>query len=194
MDIENMLRERSNNQCELCNGSDNLSVYEVAGSDRAPAETAVLVCNTCLAQIEKREEMNPDHWSVLTKTMWSEVPAVTVLVWRMLNRLKSWGWAADNLEMLYLDEDLQEWAEASNDHLHTEESQLHKDSNGAVLENGDSVVLTRTLDVKGSSIQAKMGTVVKNIRLVEDNPEQIEGRIEGQTIVILTKYLRKQGK
>jgi protein PhnA len=33
--------------------------------------------------------------------------------------------------------------------------------------------------------------VVKNIRLVADNTEQIEGKIEGQTIVILTKYLRK---
>ena len=37
-----------------------------------------------------------------------------------------------------------------------------------------------------------MGTVVKNIRIVEDNTEQIEGRIEGQQIVILTKYVRKQ--
>jgi protein PhnA len=37
-----------------------------------------------------------------------------------------------------------------------------------------------------------MGTVVKNIRIVENNTEQIEGKIEGQTIVILTKYVRKQ--
>ena len=35
--------------------------------------------------------------------------------------------------------------------------------------------------------------VVKNILLVENNTEQIEGKIEGQTIVILTKYVRKQG-
>jgi protein PhnA len=47
------------------------------------------------------------------------------------------------------------------------------------------------LDVKGSSIKAPLGTVVKNIKLVKDNFEQIEGKIEGQTIVILTKYLRK---
>ncbi|WP_317167666.1 PhnA domain-containing protein [Sphingobacterium mizutaii] len=53
------------------------------------------------------------------------------------------------------------------------------------------MVLIKTLDVKGSSISAKLGTVVKNIRLVPDNTEQIEGKIEGQTIVILTKYLRK---
>jgi protein PhnA len=38
-----------------------------------------------------------------------------------------------------------------------------------------------------------MVTVVKNIRLVEGNTEQIEGKIEGQSIVILTKYVRKQG-
>ncbi|MGE8379306.1 MAG: PhnA domain-containing protein, partial [Sphingobacterium sp.] len=56
----------------------------------------------------------------------------------------------------------------------------------------DTVVLTKTLDVKGSSLKATLGTVVKNIRLVADNIEQIEGKIEGQTIVILTKYLRKQ--
>ena len=37
-----------------------------------------------------------------------------------------------------------------------------------------------------------MGTVVKNIRIVENNTEQIEGKIEGQVIVILTKYVRKQ--
>jgi protein PhnA len=37
-----------------------------------------------------------------------------------------------------------------------------------------------------------MGTVVKKIRIVEENTEQIEGKIEGQVIVILTKYVRKQ--
>jgi protein PhnA len=36
-----------------------------------------------------------------------------------------------------------------------------------------------------------MGTVVRNIRLVEDNPEQIEGKVNGSQIVILTKYVRK---
>jgi protein PhnA len=46
--------------------------------------------------------------------------------------------------------------------------------------------------VKGSTLSAKMGTVVKNIRLVEDNTEQIEGKVDGQQIVLLTKYVRKQ--
>jgi len=59
------------------------------------------------------------------------------------------------------------------------------------LQNGDTVVLIKSLDVKGSSVNARLGTVVKNIRLVHDNVEQIEGKVEGQTIVVLTKYLRK---
>jgi len=115
-----------------------------------------------------------------------------VLAWRMLNRLRNESWAADNLDILYLDEETLAWAKAAGDPDDQSEAVVHKDSNGNVLQNGDSVVLTKTLDVKGSSISAKLGTVVKNIRLVEDNPEQIEGRVEGQLIVILTKYLRKQ--
>jgi protein PhnA len=54
------------------------------------------------------------------------------------------------------------------------------------------VVLTKSLDVKGSTLNARMGTVVRNIRLVADNTDQIEGRIEGQQIVILTQYVRRQ--
>ena len=57
---------------------------------------------------------------------------------------------------------------------------------------GDTVVLTKSLDVKGSTLNAKMGTAVRNIRLVPNNTEQIEGRVDGQLIVILTKYVKKQ--
>ena len=56
----------------------------------------------------------------------------------------------------------------------------------------DSVVLIKSLDVKGSSVNARVGTVVKNIKLVSGNNEQVEGRIDGQQIVILTKYLKRQ--
>jgi protein PhnA len=47
------------------------------------------------------------------------------------------------------------------------------------------------LDVKGANFTAKRGTAVRNIRLVHDNPEQIEGKINGQGIVILTQYVKK---
>jgi protein PhnA len=69
--------------------------------------------------------------------------------------------------------------------------ELHVDSNGTPLATGDSVTLIKSLDVKGSQINAKIGTVVKNIKLVADNTAQIEGKIGGQQIVILTKFVRK---
>jgi protein PhnA len=125
--------------------------------------------------------------------MWSEVLGVQVVAWRMLNRLRSESWAADQLDMLYLDDDNLAWAKATGDHENDASVDLHRDSNGTILQQGDTIVLTKSLDVKGTSMNAKMGTVVKNIRLVAENTEQIEGKIEGQTIVILTKYVRKQG-
>jgi protein PhnA len=123
--------------------------------------------------------------------MWSPYPAVQVVAWRMLSRLRQESWAVDNLEILYLDEETLEWAKKTGDHEQDGTVKFHLDSNGTRLYDGDTVVLIKTLDVKGSSISAKLGAVVKNIRLVPDNIEQIEGKIEGQTIVILTKYLRK---
>jgi len=151
-----------------------------------------MICEKCLAQIDKKQELDSKHWQCLSESMWSEVPGIQVVAWRMLNRLRNESWAADNLEMLYLDDDKMAWAKATGDHENDASVDLHRDCNGAQLVSGDSVVLIKSLDVKGSTLNAKLGTVVKNIRLVENNTEQIEGRIEGQVIVILTKYVRKQ--
>jgi len=93
---------------------------------------------------------------------------------------------------MYLEDDNLTWAKATGDHLETETSEVHVDCNGAILNTGDTVTLIKSLDVKGSQINAKIGTVVKNIKLVSDNTDQIEGKIEGQQIVILTKFVRKQ--
>ena len=146
-----------------------------------------------MAQLDKKEELDSKHWACLTEAMWSEVPGIQVIAWRMLNRLREESWASENLDMMYMEEDRLAWAKATGDHENSSAVDLHRDSNGQQLQNGDTVVLTKSLDVKGSTLNAKLGTVVKNIRLVPDNTEQIEGKIEGQTIVILTKYLRKQG-
>lgn len=194
MKTEEILRQRSGNTCELCKSTQNLSVYEVPPEDQANTDNSILVCDTCLAQIEKKVELNNSHWNCLTESMWSEVPAVQVVAWRMLNRLRNESWAADNLDMMYLDEENLAWAKATGDHENDGSVDLHRDCNGAQLLAGDTVVLIKSLDVKGSTLNAKLGTVVKNIRLVPDNTEQIEGKIEGQTIVILTKYVRKQNE
>jgi len=192
MKLEDIIRQRSGNLCELCQSANNTMVYEVPPQDYTNEENCVLLCDTCLAQVEKKAELDSKHWNVLTTSMWSEVPGVQVLSWRMLNRLRNESWAADSLDMIYLDDETLAWAKATGDHENDGSVELHKDVNGAVLNTGDAVVLIKSLDVKGSTLNAKMGTVVKNIRLVENNTEQIEGKIEGQVIVILTKYVRKQ--
>lgn len=192
MKLEEQLKQRSGNQCELCKSGDPLKIYEVTPQPHSNADDTILICDTCRAQIEKKAELDNKHWTFLSETMWSEIPGIQVVSWRMLNRLKKESWAMENLDMMYLDEETLSWAKAAGDHDNDDAVELHKDSNGALLQNGDTVILTKSLDVKGSTLNAKMGTVVKNIRLVEDNTEQIEGKIEGQVIVILTKYVRKQ--
>ena len=189
--MDQRLSTRSAGKCELCGKEGDLVVYQVLPADKTDNE--VVICQSLVGQIEGRETLDPEQWRFLPDAMWSEVPAVQVLSWRMLTRLKSEAWASDALDILYLDEDTLAWAEAVALPDEPEKAAPHLDAFGTPLQDGDSVVLTKTLDVKGSSISAKLGTVVRNIRLVEGNPEQIEGRVEGQLIVILTKYLRRQG-
>jgi protein PhnA len=193
MKLEEILSKRSENKCELCQSAAGLSLYEVPHAKHRDEDGCFMICAKCLAQVDKKEELDAKHWACLTTAMWSEVPGIQVVAWRMLNRLREESWAADNLDMMYLDDDRLAWAKATGDHENDSSVDLHKDSNGQILQDGDSVVLTKSLDVKGSTLNAKMGTVVKNIKLVSDNTEQIEGKVEGQLIVILTKYVRKQG-
>lgn len=193
MKLDEQLKNRSGNHCELCTAAAPLTMYEVQPVKNIGADGYAHLCSVCIGQVDKKVPLDAQRWDILTSTMWSEYPAVQVLAWRLLNRLKSQSWAAEQLELMYLEENTLEWAKALGDaDADASGDQFHQDSNGHLLQNGDSVVLTQTLDVKGSTIRAKVGTVVKNIRLVPDNHEQIEGKVEGQMIVILTKYLRKQ--
>lgn len=193
MRLEEQLVKRSENKCELCQSGEPLKIYEVPPQSSSNEDNCILICDKCLLQIEKKEELDPKHWTCLSGSMWSEIPGVQVVSWRLLNRLSYESWAMDNLDMMYLDDDRLAWAKAAGGLDNDAPIELHKDCNGSVLQTGDTIVLIKSLDVKGSTLNAKMGTVVKNIRLVENNTDQIEGKIEGQVIVILTKYVRKQG-
>ena len=64
------------------------------------------------------------------------------------------------------------------------------DSNGAELQDGDSVTVIKDLKVKGSSMVIKRGTKVKSIRLTE-NPEEEDCKIDGSSIVLKTCFLKK---
>lgn len=59
-----------------------------------------------------------------------------------------------------------------------EQQKIIKDTHGTVLNNGDSVTVIKDLKVKGSSLVVKVGTKVKNIRLVEGDHD-IDCKIEG---------------
>lgn len=190
--MEQQLLDRSEKKCELCQSAGPIQLYKVLPQTTSSADNCIMICAKCLGQIEKTDELDTRHLNCLRTSIWSAVPGVQVVTWRLLNRMKDESWAMDSLESMYMDEETLAWAQAGMTDESTGVDEIHRDCNGQPLETGNSVVITKTLDVKGSSLSAKLGTVVKNIRLVENNTDQIEGKVEGQTIVILTKYVRKQ--
>ncbi|MBE0424626.1 MAG: PhnA domain-containing protein [Lutibacter sp.] len=191
MGISKKLAERSGSVCELCGSTEGLSAYEVQPAKYGNEDDSVVVCATCSNQIENADAVEANHWRCLNDSMWSEVPAVQAMAWRMLTRLKAEGWPQDLLDMLYLDEETLAWAKASGVGEVADDKVVHRDSNGVILETGDTVVLIKDLPVKGSSMVAKRGTAVRKISLVYDNAEHIEGKVDGIQIVILTKFVKK---
>ncbi|MHC0053693.1 PhnA domain-containing protein [Actibacterium sp. D379-3] len=180
MAIGDAVMARCGGQCELC-GAEAVQAVAVA-----PRDDEVALCAVCAEGVAGRAPEG-QHWRCLQSSMWSEVPAVQVLAWQMLTRLKAEPWAAEALDMLYLDPGLQAWAEAG-----AQPDVVHRDSNGTVLAAGDTVTLIKDLPVKGAGFTAKRGTAVRGISLVADNAGHIEGRVEGQRIVILTEFVKKR--
>ncbi|AXX98464.1 PhnA domain-containing protein [Profundibacter amoris] len=171
--------------CGLCGGETDLSVVAVALNDGQ----SVTLCATCRAGVEG-EITDAPHWRCLSDAIWSTDAATQVTAYRLLSRLKSEAWARDLLDIAYLEPENLEWAEAGlveDD----EPSLIHRDTNGVQLAAGDTVTLIKDLNVKGAGFTAKRGTAVRNISLVQDNEGHIEGRVNGQQIVILTEFVKK---
>lgn len=187
MSVEQQLLERSGGKCELCGADHPLTAYQVPPAADDSADNSVLLCGTCHGQLDNPEDVN--HWRCLNDSMWSQVPAVQVMAWRMLKRLSTEVWARDLLDMLYLDPDTQSWAEAGMAD-EDDDTTPTLDSNGARLAAGDSVTLIKDLEVKGAGFTAKRGTLVKGISLT-NNPEHIEGKVNGVQIVLVAKFLKK---
>lgn len=191
---EKTLQTRAGNACELCNATDDLAPLPVPPDAGEDPDHHILACATCREQLAQPEQADANHWRCLNEAMWKPVPAVQVVSWRMLKQLFDQGesWAQDLLDLLYLDEETLAWAEAG---LVAEDEQAiqHRDCHGNLLQAGDSVILTKDLNVKGAGFTAKRGTTVRNISLVSDNADQIEGRVNGQQIVILTQFVKKAG-
>jgi protein PhnA len=167
--------------CALCSAEEATRFFVVAGG---PDDAGVHICATCQSQIDG--ELEATHWRCLSSSMWSTEPAVQVLAARILARLSDEDWARDLADQLWLDDETRAWADNQSS------AGAHVDSNGVPLTTGDNVVLIKDLPVKGAGFTAKRGTPVRGISLVQDNPEHIEGRVEGQRIVILTKFVKKK--
>lgn len=189
MNLLDKLIERAGNSCELCTSSTKLNSYTVSPKEDHLIDNQVAVCDSCLSGITKNDFANTNHWRALTGSIWSELPSVQALSYRILDQLKSESWASETLEGVFLEESTITWALHEANAIANQV--IHKDAYGNVLVNGDNIVLIENLNVKGTSYMAPKGTQVKKIRLVHENAEQVEGKINGDTIVILTKFVKK---
>ena len=186
--IEKKLKDRCGSVCEISGAEHDLVVYTLPPHTAESLEHSVLLAKNLKDQVENPETMDEKNWRGLSDSMWNENLPVQILSWRMLARLKN----NDLLEMMYLDEDALAWAKATGEDEEEDENKIvHKDSNVVTLLDGDSVVLVKDLDVKGATFTAKRGAAVHNIKLVWDDATLIEGRVENQTIFILTQYVKK---
>lgn len=167
------LMDRAGSVCEFCGATEQLSGVEITSEDH------VLLCETC-----RSDDAPSVHWRCLEGAVWSVVPAVQIAVWRKLGGIDE-VWAVEARENLIMEPDVMARAVG-------EVQVVHKDSNGMVLEHGDTVVLIKDLPVKGAGFTAKRGTAVRNISLVPDNAGHIEGKVEGQRIVILTEFVKRK--
>lgn len=184
MSIKEALEKRSGGVCELCGSSEDLDVFEVSPSN-GTVEQSILACSTCRSQLNDMENLDSNHWHCLNDSMWSEHDAVKVVAYRVFKTLGN----QDMLDMLYLEDEIKNWAEQGL--VAAASKVIHRDSNGVVLEAGDTVNIIKDLEVKGAGFTAKRGTAVRNISLPQDDSEHIEGRVNGVKIMILTKYLKK---
>ena len=194
MSVRKQLLIRSDSACELCGDDTALAVYPVPPAGPTPtADRSILVCGHCFPRLEDAGHRDPDHWRCLQDRLWSPVPAVQVMVWRLLQELRDKGWSQYLLDRLYLNDATLAWAKNAGaiPAAPTPTSEPHRYSNGQELANGDTVVLIKDLKVKGANFTAKRGTAVRRISLVAGHPDEIQGRINDQLIVLRTEFVKK---
>lgn len=167
------LMDRAGKACEFCGGANGLVGVDV------PPEDQVLLCDVC-----RSDDAPAAHWRCLEGAMWSQVPAVQIAVWRRLGEIDEM-WARDARDSMMMEPEVAARADLG---VVVE----HFDAHGMRLEHGDTVVLVKDLVVKGAGFTAKRGTAVRGISLVPEDAGQIEGKVEGQRIVILTEFVKRK--
>tara|TARA_B100000809_G_scaffold256921_1_gene297625 strand:+ start:294 stop:872 length:579 start_codon:yes stop_codon:yes gene_type:complete len=191
MSLERELSKRANSKCELCGSIEHLQVHTLAPIKDESLNKSLLACKICVDQIEDPEITDANHWRCLNDSMWSEHQAAQVAAWRLLSRLRKEGWPKDLLDMMYMEDEVLEFAKSTGEGEADPDQLIHRDVNGVILQAGDSVVLIKDLKIKGSSQVAKQGTAVRNIRLDYENETFIEGKVGPTLTVIITEYVKK---
>lgn len=110
------LARRAKSKCELTGAAGvPLRPYEVppVAEDPDIART-LLISEACHEMLERPAQLKGREWQCLAEAVWSEMPAVQVVAWRMLNELaKREDWARDAIEEIFLDEEVEAWAKSA---------------------------------------------------------------------------------
>jgi len=110
------LARRAKSKCELTGISGvPLHPYEVPPVPTDPDfERTILVSDACLQALDRPDSMDGQEWRCLAEAVWSDLPAVQVVAWRMLQVLATRDdWARNALEEVFLDPEIEEWALAA---------------------------------------------------------------------------------
>lgn len=110
------LARRAKSKCELTGAAGvPLRSYEVPPVDEEPAiERTLLISAECAEMLEYPSRLAGRSWQCLAEAVWSEMPAVQVVAWRMLHELaKREDWAREVLDELFLDPDVEAWARSA---------------------------------------------------------------------------------
>jgi protein PhnA len=109
------LARRAKSKCEITGAAGvPLVAYEVPPVAAEPElDRTLLVSHDCLEMLQHPKRLAGRGWQHLAEAVWSEMPAVQVVAWRMLSELaKREDWAREVLEEVFLDPEVEEWARA----------------------------------------------------------------------------------
>ena len=82
-------------------------------ADEPDIERTLLISEACHEVLEYPKRLKGREWQCLAEVVWSEMPAVQVVAWRVLHHLaKSEAWAREVVEEVFLDEEVEEWAKS----------------------------------------------------------------------------------
>jgi len=110
------LARRAKSKCELTGAAGvPLRPYQIPPIPAEPLlEQTLLLSEACHEALAKPQKMAGRSWQCLTEMVWSEMPAVQVVAWRMLHELaKREDWAREAMQEIFLDPEVEEWAKSA---------------------------------------------------------------------------------